>query len=853
MKNFKIPIILLSLISLSIFATAQLTEMKPLNRQLGKAGVIVEKDQITVKTGQFQRSWSLTPAGLKTVSIKGPDGVEYAYKNSDQLCDWKYESLFSNDTKAEVNSVTVNESDDQGFTGKHLELTVEMTYPSTKSAIRYVVWVYPNAPGVRTQLWIKAPGHERVTTTDASGTVQFKTLKGSRKAGGYKEKGKLPPWLLAGTVDIEEVAIGLSGLNPEKKYKLRAALVNIDGELSVAEISTLASSSDKKTILQENVIISGLQNPDKFQELTMDLPPSIYTDGKCVISFKKTGGTVVTVNELAVFEQADNYYPIRTINPERYVTLTQQMPQGYTLKGYYECDDNKTAAYYTPAGSVDYIPLKKDEFTYKFAGYFADTQHRNSQNTPIILEKSYQEAPPAGFINNWASLVMVQGKKGGLAIVKESHKCVNQYGVDTGGLEFQDSGIVVSGTSILPSALSPDKFISCWATWTIAYSGQELEGQLALKEFDRFRYPVIPERDIYTQANTWGTAYRAGAMEANVLREIQSQKELGIDYLQIDDGWQVPPGSTNWNPGANGWKPHPEVYPQGWINVRKAAKEAGVNLGLWAAAESVSLDELKWNYEYGGFLSYKLDFASLSDRNRIENMIGKARDFVLHTQHKVKINWDLTEIEPRYGYYWAREYGSIYLANRKPDHPYYIPYLVLRDAWHLSRYMNINKIQTTVQNVRLVNPNGSDAAKHNQEYALGIGLTGTPLFFQETYKYEGEDRNTVAKVLEVYKQHRDHIYNSFAFPVGDEPNNKTWSGIQYIKPGSKTGYLYLFRELLNTQQSKEIRLEKLAGKTIEFKELLTGKSWVGSANKDGSMTLAIPEPATFMFIQYKEQ
>jgi hypothetical protein len=114
------------------------------------------------------------------------------------------------------------------------------------------------------------------------------------------------------------------------------------------------------------------------------------------------------------------------------------------------------------------------------------------------------------------------------------------------------------------------------------------------------------------------------------------------------------------------------------------------------------------------------------------------------------------------------------------------------------------------------------------------------------------DRNTVAKVMEVYKQHRDHIYHSFAFPVGEEPNNKTWSGIQYIKLGSKTGYLYLFRELLNMEKSKAIRLEKIAGKTIEFKELLTGKSWVGSAGKDGIVTFTIPEPATFMFIQYKE-
>ncbi len=853
MKNFKAQLIIVGLLMLSFFGTAQVTEMKPLNRQLGEARVFVEKDQITVKTGRFERRWTLTPAGLKTVSIKGPDGVDYADETSDHQCDWKYQGLFTKETKAELQSVIVKEADDEGFTGKHLELTVEMTYPSTQSAIRYVVWVYSDAPGVRTQLWIKAPRQDRLTTSGASGTVQFKTLQGSQQAGGYGVRGKLPPWLIVAIGHPEQVAIELSGLNPEKQYKLRASLVNFDDIMSGTDISALGDPSGKKTSLKKNVTITGPKNPDTFQELTVDLPRSLYPDGRCVMEFKKTEGEFVTVNELAVFEQTDTYYPIRTIDPERQLALKEQMPQGFTLKGYSDCDDSKTEAHYTPAGSVDYIPLVKDVFTYRFAGYFSDTQHRNSQNTPIILKKSHPEAPPAGFINNWASIAMVQGKQGGLAIVKESHKCVNQYGVGTGAFEFRDSGIEVSGTSILPAALSPDEFISCWATWTIAYSGQAFEGQLALKEFDRFRYPVVPERDIYTQANTWGTGYREGAQEANVLKEIQSQKELGIDYLQIDDGWQVSPGSKIPNPGGNGWKPHPMVYPQGWTNVRKAAKEAGVTLGLWAAAEPVSLEELKWNYEHGGFLSYKLDFANLSDRERIGNMIGKARDFVLYTQHKVKINWDVTEIAPRFGYFWAREYGSIYLENRKPDHPIYIPYLVLRDAWHLTKYLNINKIQTTVQNVHLVDPKSSDAAKHNQEYALGIGLTGTPLFFQETRRYEGEDRNTVAKVLKVYKQHRDHIYESYAFPVGEEPNNKTWSGVQYIKPGSKTGYLYLFRERLNTQKSKVIRLEKLAGKTIAFKELLTGKSWVGSVDKDGSVKFTIPEPATFMFIQYNEQ
>ncbi len=110
----------------------------------------------------------------------------------------------------------------------------------------------------------------------------------------------------------------------------------------------------------------------------------------------------------------------------------------------------------------------------------------------------------------------------------------------------------------------------------------------------------------------------------------------------------------------------------------------------------------------------------------------------------------------------------------------------------------------------------------------------------------------IPKTLPRISTFRKKIVNDTSGLSGIIPIFDSQSGIQYIKPGSETGYLYLFRELLNMENSKAIRLEKMAGKTIEFKELLTGKSWVGSADKDGIVKFTIPEPATFMFIQYKE-
>lgn len=109
-------------------------------------------------------------------------------------------------------------------------------------------------------------------------------------------------------------------------------------------------------------------------------------------------------------------------------------------------------------------------------------------------------------------------------------------------------------------------------------------------------YPVGP-RDIYIQANTWGRSqgrleHREAASEKNVLTEIDSCADLGIDVLQIDDGWQ--------GDGYDSWKPAPQRYPAGWERVRARAEERGVKLGLWMAAMPPGLEDLIRNAESTG-------------------------------------------------------------------------------------------------------------------------------------------------------------------------------------------------------------------------------------------------------------
>lgn len=463
---------------------------------------------------------------------------------------------------------------------------------------------------------------------------------------------------------------------------------------------------------------------------------------------------------------------------------------------------------------------------------------------------------------DWASGLILSENKQGIILVKESNKSTSlrkKEDVATGSFLFDDQAIFITGAGMFPENLKEDKYLSCWANWAILYTGDE---QLALKKFDRKRFPVHPERDIFMMANTWGTEDLRpeclyAAREENVLKELESVADLGIDILQIDDGWQT----ANWLPAKHS-RDHEhkdvvgdyEIYPNGWDKVKKRAKELNVKLGLWAAW-TAPLEKLKWNYDKGGFNSFKLDFANLNTIGKRDDLMGKARELIKYSGYNTCVNWDVTEVPPRAGYFYGREYGNIYLENRKvtTTRPpvQYVPYKVLRNAWLLSKYVNLNKFQVTVQNIDMTkDPIKTDAQLHNHPYVVAITLMSSPIFFQKTHYYSEEARKQIKPLLSVYKTHREAMYTGYVFPIGEVPDNKSWTGFQNYEPETGKGYLTVFRELNNDESINTIDLKFIGDKKIWLKDLLSGKSELISL-KDGQLELSINKPAGFKFYQYE--
>ncbi|QGY43670.1 hypothetical protein GM418_08370 [Maribellus comscasis] len=491
-------------------------------------------------------------------------------------------------------------------------------------------------------------------------------------------------------------------------------------------------------------------------------------------------------------------------------------------------------------GTIEQINFDTSLTKAKAIGYYNDTQHRNTAETPILKEEDLNIGTTD--IVDWANVIMLSNGENWLSFVKESHKCVNRQGVNTGGFKLQAGKLEVTGTGLDSLHLTTD-YQPCWATWSIVNKGNSTDAKLAIKQFDRKRYIIDPERDVYIMSNTWGSSSsgansRYASREENILKELKVSNELGLDILQIDDGWQ--------GIQYNKWEPvktaiykisdsdavlpentEYEVYPEGWENVREAAKDAGIKLGLWAAW-TIPYEDLVQNYEMGNFKSFKLDFAKLNDYKTLSDFESRVRNFVLATDHKVRVNWDVTENAPRIGYYFGREYGNIYLENRKPVFPpnvVYQPWLVLRDAWHVAKYTNLNKFQVTYQNIDMIPHELSDAYKYTHDYTLAITLMGSPIFFQEIHLLTDEAKSALKPLLETYKNVRDEMYQGYVFAIGDEPSNASWTGFQNYQPETQTGYLTLFREINCPNSSYNFHLNFMEGKNVQFKDLITGREF----------------------------
>lgn len=651
------------------------------------ANVTICGDTIGVSTGNIERKWLHTKHGLITVSVKDIlHDKEWSKPNDNIKCDWDLPGAIDGNSDAELVSFTVTKSNDEGFVNEHLEVTTHFRYDSSKLEIEHVVWLFPGATGIRTQLRVKA-------------------------MDGFKTDGL-----------------------PERE----------------------------------------------------------------------------TIRE---------YF-------------------GHTLS--------------VPSARAEYLPL---DFTVKnerlYWGYYNDPGSRHDQSRDMLKEERVLGFPIFQDEDiNWASGVTISQGDNGICVVKESHKCVNQQGHNTGSFYAGPRGLLVTGWGIEPKEIVTDRFRECWANWTVVYRGGNDEMQLSLKKFDRIRYPVFTERDMMIINDTWGPANPGGAQftqEDYLLKEIPILADLGIDVLRIDDGWQINP----WGGDKESFLPN---YKDGWKNISDACNKSGIKLGLWVAIQRAKQSELLDNLDKANVVTWKVDFDLLNDKTAFENRFKGIRELMKNSWMKTQFSFCPEYNHPRYGWYYAKEYGSIYFQNLQealPEHLAMVPYHVLRQNWLMTKYYNGNKLQVLLQNPKRVDKNLSDAYMHSHSYCFAMGVPFVPVFFQSAQYLDDDGRGELKQFISLYKEHREKIFNSYSFPIGDAPTNGSWAGFQFIDENMSSGYLLLFRELYNSEQKKSIKLKFLAGKSIEIIDIENDSISQQEIDSEGYTSFEIPSAASYKFLSYR--
>ncbi|MDD3021613.1 MAG: alpha-galactosidase [Alphaproteobacteria bacterium] len=478
-------------------------------------------------------------------------------------------------------------------------------------------------------------------------------------------------------------------------------------------------------------------------------------------------------------------------------------------------------------GYTESVPVNPEDYRRLGFGLNCDSQHRYTFDTPILSEIRADATPVRSreLIANCNGLMLFNKAEEGFLLLKESHKCANNSGIATGDFLLHTHDVCSTGlgfSDLNPHWLSGKDYHSAWANWCIPFSGGENGARKALKEFDRARYPFYAERDMFIAMNTWGSRgagefSRSAAEEQNVLEELGSCADLGIDLLQVDDGWQFDPGTNDFE--TCNWEPSPIRFPHGWKYIRERADKLGIKLGIWVPPVLASDKKIIELIRSAGFRRVKLDFINITRREDLDRLIHTATLITGSIEKPVGINWDITEAFTRLGFYFGREYGNLFLQNCENSPPGfsnkrfigYDPEVSLYQIWLLGKYFNLNQVQITIQRIT-DSPRGKG---YPQDYACGIAFMGNPLFFMETKRFTQPERNLVREVLDVYKKHRDKILSGYVFPIGEEPTGNSWSGFQCIY-SEKEGYLTVFREKNAISNYTNFLLQVPEGKTLQI-------------------------------------
>ena len=354
----------------------------------------------------------------------------------------------------------------------------------------------------------------------------------------------------------------------------------------------------------------------------------------------------------------------------------------------------------------------------------------------------------------------------------------------------------------------------------LPYRGGAAGRTKALQDWQRSVRPYVSGRDGLFLSNTWGDRNRDTRInEAFLLGEVKAAAELGVEVVQVDDGWQSGKSMNSafangkgvwngyWAASPDFWVPDPKRFPHGLAAVTKAAAEKGVRFGLWFGPDS-SNDAANWERDADWLLKlhrecgvdyYKLDSMKTTGAQSLARQKSLFDKVLKESEGKIVIDMDVTA-EKRPGYFGMMSAGPLFVENRYSDYKTYWPHLTLRALWSLAEVIDPVRLRMEVLNpLRNRDTYGDDPlapAAYPAETLFAIVMPASPLGW---FEVQNLDPATVAAwkpLVAAWKRERDAMASCNVIPVGARPDGLSWTGFVFTpREKGKPGYGLFFREL----------------------------------------------------------
>jgi alpha-galactosidase len=359
------------------------------------------------------------------------------------------------------------------------------------------------------------------------------------------------------------------------------------------------------------------------------------------------------------------------------------------------------------------------------------------------------------------------------------------------------------------------------STTILTYSGSDWGRIRALHAFQQAQRPANVGHSLPRfLSNTWGDRNRDSRIcEAFMLAEIEAGARLGVDVVQIDDGWQL--GVTSGSVVAqeqNGvwegfrranpdfWKPHPQRFPNGLEPLLRAAARHGMKIGLWFASDSEN-DLANWELDAATILNlhrkhgiehFKIDSVRADTHRGMANLQRFFRRLQEESNGRIVLDLDVTAgVRP--GFLGAIAPGPLFVENRYTDWHRYWPHQTLRTLWKLSRWIDPRRLRMEWLNQsrhQALYPDDPLApACYTPDALFATVMFSNPLGWFETSNLPENYFTQAAPLVHKWRAARERLFAGTVVPLGETPDGFAWTGFASVAENGRSCDLLVFREL----------------------------------------------------------